>query len=306
MAKRSQLRSHLPSFPKSLSQVKLNFYRLHLLYFIITILLSSVIVYGSTTNGNSGHEEKQFYLRYIDALFLCTTAMTNSGLNVVNLASITGFQQAVLFILIPLGNVCTVSTVTVYIRKYWFRKKMRHFIEHSKAGQAIVDDIERQDTSSSHQEHSPQRGNSRPSTDRIPLNISSGQENVRQRRKNQSEHHLSAHGGFPFPWQSETFRDAFHKSFQGFSRKPHNEPHNYLSFQPSLDHKGRFHSLDENQRTEIGGVEYRALKLLSWLLPAYFISCFFLGVIILVPYSYHHSVASIIRTSQPGSLEPGW
>ncbi|KAI5203442.1 hypothetical protein E4T38_05078 [Aureobasidium subglaciale] len=56
---------------------------------------SLLLLYGSTTNGNSGNAQEQFYLSYIDALFLCSSAMTNSGLSVANLSAITGFQQAV-------------------------------------------------------------------------------------------------------------------------------------------------------------------------------------------------------------------
>ena len=57
---------------------RLNFYRLHMAYFLITVLISSVILYGSgivddPTENYGGH------LEYIDALFLCTSAMTATG-----------------------------------------------------------------------------------------------------------------------------------------------------------------------------------------------------------------------------------
>ena len=58
--------------------VQLNFYRVLMAYFLITILISSVILYGSgiaddPTENYGGH------LEYIDALFLCTSAMTATG-----------------------------------------------------------------------------------------------------------------------------------------------------------------------------------------------------------------------------------
>lgn len=56
----------------------LNFYRTHMLYFIAVIAISSVIVYGAGIA--SGPKEYRFaHLRYIDALFLCTSAMTTTG-----------------------------------------------------------------------------------------------------------------------------------------------------------------------------------------------------------------------------------
>ena len=108
------------------------------------------------------------------------------------------------------------------------------------------------------------------------------------------------------PWQSRTVQNAFHAPLASVHSKPHGEPHDYLSFQPALDSEGCFHSLDEKQREELGGVEYRALELLSWLQPGYILLCSALGIVILVPYSYYHSVRGIIDTSQPGNLAPGW
>lgn len=58
-----------------------NFYRVHVIYFLLTILLSSVIMYGSGVNGNSDDAQARFTLRYIDAIYLCASAMTNTGLN---------------------------------------------------------------------------------------------------------------------------------------------------------------------------------------------------------------------------------
>jgi Trk-type K+ transport system membrane component len=57
---------------------------------------------------------------------------------------------------------------------------------------------------------------------------------------------------------------------------------------------------------ELGGVEYRALKLLSWLLPAYTLSCLTLTMLFLLPYSTRKTIAATIRNSQPGNLNPQW
>lgn len=53
-----------------------NFYRVHLFYFLLTIILSSIIMYGSGINGNSDDAQIQFKLRYIDAIFLCASVRT--------------------------------------------------------------------------------------------------------------------------------------------------------------------------------------------------------------------------------------
>lgn len=84
------------------------------------------------------------------------------------------------------------------------------------------------------------------------------------------------------------------------------QQHPYLSFQPSFDHRGRFRALTEVERDELGGIEYRALNTLVWILIFYTFFWYALGTALLVPYSYHPAVTETVRTSQPGDLSPGW
>jgi hypothetical protein len=57
---------------------KLNFYRAHMLYFIVVIGISSVIVYGEGLANGPG-EVGGSHSTYTDALFLCCSAMTTTG-----------------------------------------------------------------------------------------------------------------------------------------------------------------------------------------------------------------------------------
>lgn len=69
-------------------------------------LALSGIFYGS--NG-------QFHIRYIDSLFLCYSAMTDTGLATVNLSTLTTWQQIILYLLIMLVSCClnlAISTMT--------------------------------------------------------------------------------------------------------------------------------------------------------------------------------------------------
>lgn len=56
-----------------------NFLTLHYVYFIATCLITSVIFYLTSTPWKS--------VAYVDALFLCVSAMTGAGLNTVSLDS---------------------------------------------------------------------------------------------------------------------------------------------------------------------------------------------------------------------------
>jgi hypothetical protein len=58
----------------------------------------------------------------------------------------------------------------------------------------------------------------------------------------------------------------------------------YLSWVPTIVRNSAFVNLNEEQREELGGIEYRALKTLAIVLMAYFFSFHVLGVICLTPW----------------------
>ncbi|KLO13675.1 TrkH-domain-containing protein [Schizopora paradoxa] len=98
----------------------LNFFRIHLLAFTITPLIFSGIFFAA--NG-------EFHIAYVDSLFLCVSAMTVTGLATVDLSSLTGVQQAVLFVLQCLGSPVLVSWLMVYIRRRYFILKFEHIVQ---------------------------------------------------------------------------------------------------------------------------------------------------------------------------------
>ncbi|KAG8698916.1 low affinity potassium transporter, partial [Ceratobasidium sp. 423] len=97
----------------------LNFFRLHVIFFTFTPLISAAIFYAA--NG-------LYPVSFIDALFICISAMTVTGLATVDLSQLTGFQQAILFVLMCIGNPVIVSWLMVYIRRRFFRKRLSHII----------------------------------------------------------------------------------------------------------------------------------------------------------------------------------
>ncbi|KDQ09513.1 hypothetical protein BOTBODRAFT_524200 [Botryobasidium botryosum FD-172 SS1] len=91
-----------------------NFYRIHVVAFIILPLVGSGIFYGA--NG-------EFSISFFDSLFLCYSAMTQTGLATVNLSTLTGFQQCILFVLMTIGDTTVISIIMVLVRKYYFRTR---------------------------------------------------------------------------------------------------------------------------------------------------------------------------------------
>lgn len=58
--------------------LQLNFYRAHMLYFIVVIAVASLVVYGQG-RANGPREKGDAHLSYMDALFLSCSAMTTTG-----------------------------------------------------------------------------------------------------------------------------------------------------------------------------------------------------------------------------------
>ncbi|KAF8637169.1 hypothetical protein AX17_003073 [Amanita inopinata Kibby_2008] len=109
--------------PKSLNHAidftikELTFFRVHLCAFTILPLIASAIFYAS--NG-------RFHVKFIDALFLCYSAMTVTGLVTINMSTVTVWQQVILYLLMAAGNVTTVSWLMVLGRKYFFQKRCEY------------------------------------------------------------------------------------------------------------------------------------------------------------------------------------
>ncbi|KAI0911488.1 cation transport protein-domain-containing protein [Ustulina deusta] len=63
----------------------------------------------------------------------------------------------------------------------------------------------------------------------------------------------------------------------------------YLSWQPTIGRNSQFVDLTEDQREELGGIEYRSLKTLALVLTIYFWGYSILGIITLVPWIVHNN-----------------
>lgn len=98
----------------------LNFITIHYAYFIIVTLVTSLIFWGSS--------DPDFSIGYADSLFLTVSAMTEAGLNTVNLSQMTTWQQVLLWLLIVLGSAVWVSIWTVAFRLRAFEKRFEDIV----------------------------------------------------------------------------------------------------------------------------------------------------------------------------------
>lgn len=85
----------------------------------------------------------------------------------------------------------------------------------------------------------------------------------------------------------------------------------YLTFDAEVTGNSHFVNLTHAQRVELGGVEYRALDVLAWLIPTYWFAWLFLALVIATPYmasgaSRPYREALSDQTKPPHSPEWYW
>ncbi|KAK9419248.1 putative Potassium transport protein [Seiridium unicorne] len=90
------------------------------------------------------------------------------------------------------------------------------------------------------------------------------------------------------------------------SHNKHVDPMPYLSWQPTLGRNSEFLDLSEEQREELGGIEYRSLKTLAVVTTCYFFGFWIFGIICLLPWILVNNdfYGSVVDNS--GANRPWW
>ncbi|KAK7555615.1 cation transport protein-domain-containing protein [Phyllosticta citricarpa] len=116
--------------------------------------------------------------------------------------------------------------------------------------------------------------------------------NIRRRITNQNDDDVPPSG-----LRSKNRTSTFRSFMTTRSQERTNDPMPYLSWTPTIGRNSAFVDLTEEQREELGGIEYRSLKTLAFILVLYFVGFHVLGMVCLLPW--------IIRSSYKGKvLEP--
>ncbi|KAI1421488.1 TrkH-domain-containing protein [Xylaria sp. FL1777] len=322
----------------------LNFITIHWstdAYFIAVTLLASLVFWGSSN--------PRFSISYVDSLFLVVSAMTEAGLNTVNLSQMTTWQQVLLWLLIIIGSSIWVSIWTVVIRKHAFEHRFEEIVKRER-----------------------QRSHERPNTSLTLLPIANRFRSIGKSRNasatspsasyplsdftqvppissptnrrlistiippQSTPHHEDPRSSLPFVVDDTLHRGAEpeggqpristthdgtgrdrngcapsiaseHVTFADEPRRAavssplhhrqsavHRHPPNTDSSAPTttatapadeghghgihkIGRNAQFHGLTSEEREKLGGTEYRALRLLSIIVPIYFVSWQFFG-----------------------------
>lgn len=93
-----------------------------------------------------------------------------------------------------------------------------------------------------------------------------------------------AHEGPTFTARSLSALRSRTMSFTKSQERDLSDPMPYLSWQPTIGRNSQFVDLTEDQREELGGIEYRSLKTLAIILVSYFFGFHILGIVVLLPW----------------------
>ncbi|KAI0376026.1 TrkH-domain-containing protein [Hypomontagnella monticulosa] len=303
----------------------LNFITIHYAYFIIIPLVSSLVFWASS--------DPKFSISYVDSLFLVTSAMTEAGLNTVNLSQMTTWQQVLLWLLIIIGSSIWVSIWTVLVRKHTFevqfeeivRKERKRQLERRTQSLTLLPITHRLRTLArsrtgpdgsnitSRGQHPTfnlpvisQPSDGRPLSAVVPPQREAGPQPELPSLSRTSSRHSHGHDLLQVEdvASADAERDnggntehiAFADDLRAGSRSTSVAPsgittqRHFSSTDTALTRRSylggrkvgrnsQFHGLTSEEREELGGTEYRALKLLSIVVPLYFFLWQFLGCI---------------------------
>ncbi|GAN08634.1 cation transporter protein [Mucor ambiguus] len=70
---------------------------------------------------------------YIDTLFMSTSAVTNTGLNTINMSSLSTWQTLVMYFGSFFGSHVMISIIIVYVRRHYFSKRFEDILAFNKA-----------------------------------------------------------------------------------------------------------------------------------------------------------------------------
>lgn len=295
----------------------LNFITLHYAYFVVVTLVTSLIFWGLSDPASS--------ISYVDSLFLTVSAMTEAGLNTVNLSQMTTGQQTLLFLLILFGGAIWVSIWTVVFRLRVFEKRFQDVVRAEKERRE-----KSKRPSSSYSLTLPffrtstlLKAKSEPPVD----GIMAGMGSMARTRSldvptangvismSKDAHDEEGEGRKPPNWASPNGRitfadespvvlgkDVLPRTNSAYTnemrpRKRSVDPtaggggddgsrekdetaniHSFIS-KKTVGRNGQFHDLTSEEREQLGGCEYRALKVLAVVVPLYFVLWQLLGCI---------------------------
>lgn len=280
-------------------------------------MVTSLIFWGSS--------DPAFSIGYADSLFLTVSAMTEAGLNTVNLSQMTTWQQILLWLLILFGGAIWVSIWTVAFRLDAFEKHFQDIVKTERERRERARrpgssynlslpflrtaSLAKAKTAPAGDPALPGIGSTMKttslSTDGIPATASHNQNKDSPMHLDGTGQQVEAEDGSQNVSSSSNPRITFADDppipvnkdsrsttsvYAGGDHQPRrrniidtddlkeksdedggaSRMRNFLT-NKTVGRNGQFHGLTNEEREQLGGCEYRALKVLSVAVPLYFV-----------------------------------
>lgn len=302
-----------------------NFITVHHAYFILVGLVFAAIFWAIS--------QPEKGVSFTDSLFLVESAFTSSGLNTVNISQLTTGQQVILAVMMILGSPVVVSLFTIWFRAHIFEKRFEDIVEMERNrgmqttativgmagamfGTPVMSSFRRVKATKPAGliRRATWKHTQRAEADAFQLgSLRSGQQSAAQ-----------SPGVLPSIQESQMLQvdesdttarpQTGYSQASGATRKRHRSQSdartttaNMFDFKTfisenkkSIGRNGQFHDLTDEEREFLGGVEYRALKLLFVLVSVYYVVFQILGAIALGAWMYsHESSAAAVNSQNP-------
>jgi Trk-type K+ transport system membrane component len=273
----------------------LNFITIHWAYFIVVSLVSSIVFWASSRPSHS--------ISYVDSLFHVVSAMTEAGLNTVNLSAMTTWQQIMLWLLIMVGSSIWVSFWTVLFRKHVFERRFEDIVRQSRVrrltrrftlkpvhlGRRPLPDTQpvtsvASDPIPRHQGAGLGLGTRIPRRPSLPapegtlVEGEAAPESATMTGQDATDQHIlfaatafepeAGHAQRRKGWTAEPDPDSAPSVASSSSGPPWGHWKEFLT-KATVGRNAQFHDLTGEERERLGGCEYQALKVLAVLVPLY-------------------------------------
>lgn len=302
-----------------------NFITMHYAYFILVGLVFACIFYGLSRPTHS--------VSFVDSLFLVLSSFTTSGLNTVDISQLTSAQQAIIALMMILGSPVFVSIFTIWLRARVFEKRFEDIVEAERnrrmkktgtivgmAGAMIGLPVMSSFKGSKRKGKHGKKGRHAQRAEADAFQLSGIKRESRDVDQDQDQDQEAALGsGMLDPIREGQKLDVSSTSAEPLSPKSNtttrrrlfsrddgrqsiSEGFDFRTFihenKKSVGRNGQFFDLTEEQREYLGGVEYRALKVLFTIVCVYFVLWQLLGAIALGAWLYVHSESITAVNSQ--------
>lgn len=98
---------------------KVHFLQLHYFYILVLVFITSTFFYFQPNT----------HWDYIDALFMATSTVTNTGLNTINMSALSTWQLVAMYLSSFVGSHVMVSIIVIYVRRHYFSIRFEYVLK---------------------------------------------------------------------------------------------------------------------------------------------------------------------------------